>query len=148
MSIQRKRIVFHQENCISCHGCEVACKSWRGVELGVKWRRIDTIWHGDYPHIKSKPISVTCRHCDDPACLQCCPTGAIEKIAATGIVIVNHDLCSGCQTCAEACSYLIPQFGIDGKMQKCDLCYQAVGDSGIPPCVATCPTQALEYESY
>jgi len=36
------------ERCVQCHACEVACKSARNVELGIKWRRVVDIWHGEY----------------------------------------------------------------------------------------------------
>jgi Fe-S-cluster-containing dehydrogenase component len=42
-------------------------------------------------------------------------------------------------------TYITP-FGIDGTMQKCDLCLDVIDkNSESPPCVATCPTQALVF---
>jgi len=141
-------IAFVQEHCIQCHGCEVACKTWRNVELGVKWRRIDTSWHGHYPDSKNVPVMVACLHCIDSACVAVCPAGAIEKRASDGAVLVNRETCIGCKLCLKACPYHVPQFGADGKMQKCDLCLQ---DTTVactsPPCVATCPTKALRLVS-
>ncbi|OGP54162.1 MAG: hypothetical protein A2Y65_00285 [Deltaproteobacteria bacterium RBG_13_52_11] len=137
-------ISFLKEKCIQCHGCEVACKSWRGVESGVRWRRVDNIWHGSYPMVTSASASIACMHCVEPACVEVCPEGAIEKRALDGIVVVDSDACSGCQVCLDACPFEVPQFGVDGKMQKCDLCISAIDmDSETPPCVATCPTKAL-----
>ncbi|QGZ99179.1 4Fe-4S dicluster domain-containing protein [Dehalobacter restrictus] len=141
-----ERIFFSPEDCIQCHGCEVACKSWRNVELGVKWRRIERIWLGQYPEIKSTSASIACRHCDDPACMHACPAGSIEKEASKGVVLVNREKCTGCRVCLEACPYSVPQFGIDGRMQKCDLCFSEIEHSlSVPPCVATCPTNALRF---
>ena len=137
-------ISFSQDSCVQCHGCEVACKNWRGVELGVKWRRVEHIWRGMYPKIKNISASVACMHCTDPVCAEACPEGAIKKRAEDGIVEIDREKCTGCQTCLEECPFDAPQFGIDGKMQKCDMCVNEIDFSKEgPPCVETCPTKAL-----
>jgi len=139
-------IRFIPDNCIQCHGCEVACKNWRNVELGIKWRRVDTIWRGYYPKIKSDFTSIACMHCADPSCIKVCPVGAIEKEPSEGIVLVKQEKCVGCRACLAACPYAVPQFGADGKMQKCDLCFGKINDYlCVPPCVGTCPTKALRF---
>lgn len=137
-------ISFIQDNCIQCHGCEVACKSWRSVELGVAWRRVKHIWSGNYPLTKNISASVACMHCLDPVCVEICPESAIKKRAESGIVEIERDKCTGCQTCYEECPIQAPQFGMDGKMQKCDMCIETI-DLTVdkPPCVKTCPTEAL-----
>jgi anaerobic dimethyl sulfoxide reductase subunit B len=137
-------ISFVKEKCIQCHGCEVACKSWRDVESGLAWRRVYNIWLGSYPSVKSASVSTGCMHCADPACIEACPEGAIEKRDADGVVVVNSEACTGCRACFEVCPFKVPEFGLDGKMQKCDLCVDAIDMSlENPPCVATCPTRAL-----
>ncbi|NLM22128.1 MAG: 4Fe-4S binding protein [Peptococcaceae bacterium] len=144
-------ILFEPEACIGCHGCEVACKNWRKVELGLKWRKVDTSWQGIYPDVKSVFSSTACKHCEKPECMLACPAEAITKEKLTGAVVVKQENCIGCRLCLEACPYEIPQFGSDQKMQKCDLCHidlaghQQEPDKNcyVPPCVATCPTHAL-----
>ena len=141
-------ISFIQDKCTQCHGCEVACKSWREVELGVRWRRVEHIWSGSYPHVKNISASVACMHCSDPVCVEACPEGAIKKRDEDGIVEINRDLCTGCQTCLEVCPFDVPQFGTDGKMQKCDMCIDTIDlKADRPPCVKTCPTEALLFLS-
>jgi anaerobic dimethyl sulfoxide reductase subunit B (iron-sulfur subunit) len=83
-------------------------------------------------------------HCADPQCVKTCPADAIKKRPEDGIVMVDRDKCIGCRTCEKSCPFGAPQFGSDGKMQKCDLCLSAVnpGES-LPPCAETCPTKAL-----
>lgn len=135
---------FQKERCVQCHACELACKSWRNVELGVRWRWVENIWEGKYPDVRSSSKSVACLHCADPACAEACPVGAIEKRRENGVVIVDRDKCTGCRACAEACPYDIPRFGADGTMQKCDMCvFEDDLGPGGPPCVVTCPTRAL-----
>jgi anaerobic dimethyl sulfoxide reductase subunit B len=137
-------ISYVRENCMQCHACEVACKSWRNIELGVKWRRVETIWQGTYPDVKNLSASIACMHCVDPVCVQACPQGAISKRAEDGVVVVDRDKCIGCQTCLEECPFKAPAFGKDGKMQKCDMCISQIDyQTESPPCVATCPTKAL-----
>ena len=137
-------ISFNQDNCIQCHGCEVACKSWRSVELGVAWRRVEHIWIGNYPGVKNTTASVACMHCLDPFCVEACPESAIKKGPENGVVEVDRDKCIGCQTCLEECPFQVPQFGADGKMQKCDLCTDTIDPTADkPPCVKTCTTEAL-----
>ena len=144
MSDKQYGFQFVVENCIQCHGCEVACKSWRNVELGVKWRRVENIWEGAYPKVTCKSASVSCMHCLEPACAEACPVEAISKRPEDGIVVVDREACIGCGACFEACPFEVPQYGADEKMQKCDMCVgkQSTG-SEDPPCVATCPTGAL-----
>ena len=147
MNEQESGFVFTPENCIQCHACETACKAWRQLEPGIRWRRVENIWHGDYPAITCSTLSISCMHCVNPACIESCPTGAIAKRQSDGLVLVDQDLCIGCQACLPACPYHVPQFGTDGKMQKCDMCIGKSADGNkfqsAPPCARTCPTQAL-----
>ena len=144
MSDKQFGFQFVVENCIQCHGCEVACKSWRGVELGVRWRRVENIWEGAYPKVTCRSASVSCMHCLEPACVEACPVEAISKRASDGIVVVDRETCIGCQTCSGACPFGVPQYGGDELMQKCDTCVgERTAGTEIPPCAATCPTGAL-----
>jgi Fe-S-cluster-containing dehydrogenase component len=43
------------------------------------------------------------------------------------------------------CPFGVPQFGAEGKMQKCDLCVDLVTQGKEPACVATCPAEALRF---
>ncbi len=148
MSVQGKTyaILFDAEKCVQCHGCETACKSWRGLPPGVRYRQVFNIWVGRYPEITSSSLSLACLHCVNPACLAACPTEAISKRDQDGRVMVDASLCVGCRMCAKACPFGVPQFGNDGIMYKCDLCFEHPTANRIPPCVATCPWKALRME--
>jgi anaerobic dimethyl sulfoxide reductase subunit B len=136
---------FAKDRCVQCYGCEVACKSWRGAEASIRWRRVSNIWYGRYPNVKNASASVSCMHCADPACVKTCPVNAIKKRAEDGIVVVDRDKCIGCKACLKSCPFGAPQFGADKKMQKCDMCMNEIDLSKeVPPCADTCPTKALQ----
>jgi Fe-S-cluster-containing hydrogenase component 2 len=71
-----------------------------------------------------------------------CPTKAIRIDDVTGARVIDQELCIGCQTCIQACSYELSRIRFDRvkkKAIKCDLC------GGDPACVKACPTGALSY---
>jgi anaerobic dimethyl sulfoxide reductase subunit B (iron-sulfur subunit) len=131
---------FDADRCVMCHACEVACKATRGVGLGVNWRKVIEIWQGTFPNVSRTFVSLSCLHCANPPCEKACPTGAIAKRAQDGIVVVNEEKCTGCRECLPACPYGIPQFGLDGTMQKCDFCLERDMETA---CTAPCPAGAL-----
>lgn len=133
---------FDADRCVQCRTCEVACKSMRNTEAGIKWRRVVEIWGGAYPNVTRTSFSLACMHCSRPACIEVCPTGAITKRGEDGIVVVDRDKCNGCQDCFWACPYGVPQFDDDGIMQMCDFC---AGINVEPACTVSCPTGALRF---
>jgi Fe-S-cluster-containing dehydrogenase component len=108
------------------------------------------------PIIGHHMVAHACMHCTDPVCLIGCPTGAIGREHATGVVQINDDTCIGCGTCAQSCPYdnirMVEIFDrqfrqqVDGqqlpilKATKCDLC---VENNGGPACQNACPHDAL-----
>ena len=131
------------DRCVQCYACEVACKAHNGLELGIKWRRIVSLWAGRYPDVINRTLTFSCMHCGKPGCVDACPVGAITKRAEDGIVVVNQGECTACGACAEVCPFDVPQFGQDGIMQKCDLCVDRLARGRQPACVETCPSEAL-----
>lgn len=142
------QLSFHvdKERCIKCWACEIACKQWNGISAGTVSRRVvyeET--SGTYPDVTREFLSVSCMHCVNAPCVEVCPTGALVKRDDDGIVIVNQEDCTSCQSCLEACPFDIPQFTDDG-MDKCDCCIGIGIEPGdTPRCVLACPTQALQF---
>jgi anaerobic dimethyl sulfoxide reductase subunit B (iron-sulfur subunit) len=132
---------FDANKCVQCRACELACKTVRDLEPGINWMRVIDIWGGVYPSISRDFFTLACMHCAKPACIEVCPTEAISKRSADGIVVVDRDKCNGCRDCFAACPYGVPQFGHDGIMQICDFCS---GIGAEPACAAYCPTEALK----
>jgi len=131
------------ERCVQCHACETACKAKNNIEPGVKWRMVLDFWQGQFPAPVNRSLPYACFHCAEPACEAACPSGAITKRSPEGIVDVNSDRCIGCRSCQLACPFGVPQFGSDGRMQKCNLCADRLEHNLEPACVATCPAEAL-----
>lgn len=94
----------------------------------------------------------SCLHCETPACVTVCPTGASYKRAEDGIVLVDEDKCIGCQLCAWACPYGAREISAKrGTMQKCTLCVDRIYNESLEPedrqpaCVKACPTRARHF---
>jgi anaerobic dimethyl sulfoxide reductase subunit B len=135
---------FDGDRCVQCHACEVACKSWNGLELGISWRKVRDLWSGTFPNVANKTVSLSCMHCAKPSCMEICPAKAISKRVEDGIVTVDQKKCQACRSCASACPFHVPQYGRTGVMQKCNLCLERLGQGKKPSCVATCPGEALK----
>jgi sulfite dehydrogenase (quinone) subunit SoeB len=94
----------------------------------------------------------SCLHCDTPACVTVCPTGASYKRAEDGIVLVDEDKCIGCKLCSWACAYGAREYSeVEGVMKKCTLCVDRIYNEHLPEserqpaCVQACPTKARHF---
>jgi Fe-S-cluster-containing dehydrogenase component len=146
--LKRNTLMIEASACIGCHGCMTACKLENDLPAGP--RPIVAIQTGPLETdngLMAQHWPATCFHCDQPACVLACPTGAMQK-RDDGLVFSDLQLCIGCQTCAVACPFGHPQLNpASGKIAKCDGCRQRV-DAGLwPACVLVCPTGALSYGS-
>jgi len=121
--------------CWGCRACEVACKQEMNTPEGVSL--IHVVEDGPR-ETDGRPHFVyqvnTCRHCDDPPCAEACPEGAIVR-RGDGIVVLDSDRCSGCQSCVGACPYEAIAFDpVKGIAQKCNLCHHRVDGGLLPAC--------------
>lgn len=138
---------FNGERCVGCRACQVACKDRLNIhKAGPRPRRVDTYETGVFPSAKMYHIAISCNHCDNPACVANCPTGAMFK-DADGIVLHDDAACIKCQMCVNSCPYGAPQVvpELDGLIVKCDSC-KALRDAGMNPvCVDACAMRALDF---
>lgn len=139
--------LFDPKRCIECRACESACKQWNGVDtsVGVRYRRVNVVESGKYPHPAVAAVSMACNHCENALCVKACPTGAMWR-RDDGIVVVNREACVGCLMCAKFCPYGAPQLNATtGKTEKCHMCLDRVDMELQPACATVCPTEALRW---
>ncbi len=144
-----KRIMIDAEKCDGCKNCSLACMNAHRIDTDDKDIRtldLTDIANESRNFIrldsdkKYKPIF--CRHCDNPACVQGCMSGALEKNEETGHVEYDPVICAKCYMCVLNCPYGLPK--PDDKtgtfVVKCDFC---ADDGGEPNCVKQCPKEAI-----
>ncbi len=96
-------------------GMVAACKKEHGwgdeahssLDQQAHWARVVKVT--DKLTQNSFSLPVMCQHCENPPCVDVCPTGASMR-RADGIVQVNKHICIGCRYCMMACPYKARSF--------------------------------------
>jgi len=160
-------LVTDLDICVGCHACAVSCKEWNAgghssplTDLnpyekdptGVWFNRVHVYETDDGEQTRTVNFPRSCLHCEQPACVTVCPTGASYKREEDGIVLVNADTCIGCKLCSWACPYGAREFDEDdGVMKKCTLCVDRIYNENLaeserePACVSACPAGARHF---
>ena len=157
-------MVIDLKRCIGCYGCQLSCKAEHGTPPGVFFARLLKQEEGHYPTVRQLFLPVLCFHCDEPPCVEVCPTEASFQWPE-GIVDIDPEKCVGCRACMMACHYTqryyydeeqhyFPGNGATpyervrsqrhqtGVVMKCNFCRDRVIAGKEPACVANCPTVA------
>lgn len=183
LQVARSLLTIDLETCVRCGHCSWACADLYGVARLVRRgdklvTRVDAA--ADPVRLAAGPLDGlaaalaadaaipqtlmlpnSCQHCENPACMVDCPTGAIGR-DPEGEVFIRDVLCTGCGACAKACPWdniqmaprppgtpapvlagALPSARGAGYAElavKCDLCRSY--DSG-PACVQACPTGSI-----
>lgn len=125
---------YHQ--CTGCRTCEMACSLFHEGKCSPVLSRTRVIKFD----ARGENHPTICSHCSKPHCLSACKTGAMSVDGATGAVIINEALCTGCRDCISACPDSQVSFHPEKRIAfKCDLC------NGEPQCAKFCPTGAISY---
>ena len=145
---------FDASACTGCKAYQVACQDKNNLPADILWRRVFTYGGGSWipaggtllpNNVFSYSVSTACMHCQNPACVAVCPTGAITK-RADGVVLIDASKCIGCRYCEWACPYGAPAFNSQtGTMTKCTFCQDLLAQGQPPACVASCPMRALDF---
>jgi len=160
-------LVIDLDICVGCQACATVCKEWNtsghpgplpdfnpygAGAWGVWLNRVHAFEEGDGEGARTVYFPKSCLHCDEPACVTVCPTGASYKRAEDGIVLVNEAICIGCKLCSWACPYGAREFDPDaGVMKKCTLCIDRIYNENLaederqPACVMACPVNARHF---
>ncbi len=94
-------------------------------------------------------VKVQCMHCQDPACVSACITGALSK-SKTGAVHYDVSKCIGCRYCMVACPFEIPAYEYNNpltpRVMKCTFCETLLREQNkAPACATICPTEAITF---
>ncbi len=160
-------LVIDLDTCVGCQACATSCKEWNtggfsgplsdqdpyGADPHGTWlNRVHAFEAGEGDDSRTVNFPRSCLHCETPACVTVCPTGASYKRAEDGIVLVNPDTCIGCKLCSWACPYGAREYDYaDGTMKKCTLCVDRIYNEMLEPedrqpaCVRACPTGARHF---
>lgn len=126
----------------------------------VKW-----IWSANYHETFTEGVNaynakaqeerdylLLCNHCENPACVRVCPTGATFK-RKDGIVVMDYHRCIGCRFCMAGCPYGARSFNFKnprpyleevnpkfptrmrGVVEKCTFCASRLAEGLLPYCV-------------
>ena len=160
-----------------CKKCREACHLTHNVpdfdnpKDEIKWVWKESFEHalGDQDHeylsasIKHAHMPVLCNHCDEPACVKVCPTGATFKREKDGLVMMDWHRCIGCRYCMAACPYgsrsfnwrdprpfienIQPEFPTRsrGVVEKCTFCDERLIRGQLPACVEACEAGAMVF---
>jgi molybdopterin-containing oxidoreductase family iron-sulfur binding subunit len=169
--VARYGFVIDLKRCYGCYSCQVACKAENHTPQGIDFAKCVPTEVGTFPSALRQMLPMVCMQCEDPPCMEVCPTGATTQ-DENGIVQVDKDKCMGCKYCMMACPYgsrqvvtewktyfpdaegdLDPyeayckeewQTGIRGfgMAAKCDYCMHRVREGRQPACVEACPAKA------
>ncbi len=133
--------VVHQSYiCSGCRTCELTCVLSHEQLINPQLARNTVKTDVMQGHLTDV---LYCQQCDDPKCLNACPTGALHVDEASGARVIDQEQCVGCQTCLNACIFApvssrIKYNPATNTCFKCDLC------GGDPMCVKRCPMGASQ----
>ncbi|MBT3309434.1 MAG: 4Fe-4S dicluster domain-containing protein [Gammaproteobacteria bacterium] len=150
-----------------CNDCVDACQQENGWGAGssdeglsdsrqkAQWIRTVTVRDKETKHTTQLPMM--CQHCEEPPCVNVCPTGASMK-RADGIVLVDKHICIGCRYCMMACPYKARSFIHEslhdqkshaprgkGTVESCTMCVHRVDRGDQPACVERCDKGAMMF---
>lgn len=133
-----KTIKVVKEDCTGCRICEIACAL--SHERVINPEKSSIIIQRHYEDLIYQPH--ICQQCTDPDCVAACPTMALTQDPRSGTILVDPELCTGCEICVQSCTKEAIHYNSEaGKLYLCNLC------KGQPLCVEFCVTKAIQYSS-
>ncbi len=140
-------MIIDLDRCWGCDGCEMACKQALGLGLGPRPLRVVDIGPralAGTAALQRDSVPTMCQHCDEPACLTVCPTGAIFR-AGDGTVQIDAAFCVACGQCQEACPFGAVDMNTEPACAvKCTLCPDRRQNGRLPSCAQHCLGRAIK----
>lgn len=134
------------KKCVGCHACAVACKEAHGTPPGITRSHVKREFEGEYPDATMHIVPMLCMHCENPPCVEACPTEGATYKREDGIVVVDKEKCIGCKYCMMACPYGVRDWNKASKtVEKCTLCGHLTANGELPACVKSCSAGARFY---
>ena len=134
------------KKCVGCHACAVACKEAHGTPPGITRSHVKREFEVEYPDATMHIVPMLCMHCENPPCVEACPTEGATYKREDGIVVVDKEKCIGCKYCMMACPYGVRSWNAaESVVEKCTLCAHLSKNGELPMCVRTCSAGARFY---
>jgi tetrathionate reductase subunit B len=131
-------LLIDLRKCVGCQACMVACGLENDTPLGCFRTTVTVSENIEAGKPRRSMIPRTCNHCEFPACVTVCPTGATYQ-QPDGIVLVDNTVCIGCGYCAQACPYEARFINPASRTaDKCTFCVHRLEAGLLPACVETC----------
>src|SRR3972149_1780526 len=85
---ERKFVSVDPDKCVGCQICEYTCswtkeKAFNPMKSRIRVVRVNQLAN----------MAVTCRLCEDPACVAAWPSDALTQSEETGAIMVDADKC-------------------------------------------------------
>jgi NADPH-dependent glutamate synthase beta subunit-like oxidoreductase len=102
--VKQLGMMIDLNRCTGCKTCIVACRNYHELVDPSQAMPDDMPYYidvesrltGTFPDIALDAWVVPCQHCPEPLCVLSCPEGAISKDPETGIVLIDKEICNGC----------------------------------------------------
>src|SRR4030043_710020 len=87
---ERKFVSTDPEKCVGCQICEYACsytkeKAFNPLKSRIRVVRVNQLAN----------MAVTCRLCEEPACVAACPRDALKQSEDTANIVLDKDKGNG-----------------------------------------------------
>ncbi|GMR09282.1 MAG: 4Fe-4S dicluster domain-containing protein [Anaerolineae bacterium] len=105
-------MVIDLSRCTGCRACMVACKVENNTPQENFWMHVFRFEDGTYPDTRVRFMPRPCMHCENPPCVDACPTGA-RFTREDGLVATDFETCIGSRYCQAACPYGVNYFNFD-----------------------------------
>ncbi len=143
--------------CTGCNACVAACAMENNIPFvgeedagygrAMHWIRVERLWEGEYPEVKTDFQPVMCQQCGSAPCEPVCPVFASVHSQAEKLNVQVYNRCIGTRYCANNCPYVARTFNSRdydrpeplnnqlnpdvtvrrrGVMEKCTFCIQRI----------------------